>query len=74
MGIPGDSLEVRDGYVFINGKQLELPKSAKPQFDYNIYSSKGVSSRALDNLGITDFTRKYLSNPLNQEQFVSSKS
>ncbi|HAI42721.1 MAG TPA: signal peptidase I [Maribacter sp.] len=68
VGIPGDSLEVRDGYVFINGKQLELPKSAKPQFDYTIYSSKGVSSRALDNLGITDFTRKYLSNPLNQEQ------
>ncbi|CAN0602962.1 unnamed protein product, partial [Ectocarpus sp. 12 AP-2014] len=68
VGIPGDSLEVRDGYVFINGNQLELPKSAKPQFDYTIYSSKGVSSRALDNLCITDFTRKYLSNPLNQEQ------
>ncbi|MFS4469336.1 signal peptidase I [Maribacter sp. 2210JD10-5] len=68
VGLPGDSLEVRDGYVFVNGKQLELPGSAKPQFDYNIYSSKGVSSRTLENLGINDYTRKYVSGPLNQEQ------
>jgi signal peptidase I len=68
VGIPGDSLEVRNGYVFVNGKQLELPGSAKPQFDYTIYSNKGVSSRLLDKIGVTDFTRKYLSNPLNQQQ------
>ncbi|MFD0798573.1 signal peptidase I [Maribacter chungangensis] len=68
VGIPGDSLEVRNGYVFVNGKQLELPGSAKPQFDYLIYSSKGVSSRLLNKIGVTDFTRKYLSNPLNQQQ------
>ncbi len=68
VGVPGDSLEVRDGYVFINGKQLELPGSAKPQFDYTIYSSKGVSSRLLEQIGVTDFTRKYLSNALNQQQ------
>ncbi len=68
VGIPGDSLEVRNGYVLVNGKQLELPGSAKPQFDYTIYSNKGVSSRLLDKIGVTDFTRKYLSNPLNQKQ------
>ncbi|MFT6934180.1 MAG: signal peptidase I [Maribacter sp.] len=68
VGVPGDSLEVRDGYVFINGKQLELPGSAKPQYDYTIYSSKGVSSRLLEKIGVTDFTRKYLSNALNQQQ------
>lgn len=68
VGIPGDSLEVRDGYVFINGKQLDLPGSAKPQYDYSIYSSKGVSSRLLEKYGVTDFTRKYFSNPLNQQQ------
>jgi signal peptidase I len=68
VGVPGDSLEVRNGYVFINGKQLELPGSAKPQFDYTIYSNKGVSSRLLEKIGVTDFTRKYLSNPLNQQQ------
>ncbi|TVZ17417.1 signal peptidase I [Maribacter sp. MAR_2009_72] len=68
VGLPGDSLEVHNGYVFIDGKQLELPGSAKPQFDYTIYSAKGVSSRLLLQKGITSFTRKYISGPINQEQ------
>ncbi|MDC6389832.1 signal peptidase I [Maribacter sp. PR1] len=68
VGIPGDSIEVIDGYVHVNGKQLELPGSAKPQYDYLVYSQKGVSSRLFDQLGITDFTRKYISGPVNQEQ------
>ncbi|CAL2104322.1 Signal peptidase I [Tenacibaculum sp. 190130A14a] len=32
VGIPGDSLEVRDGYVYINGKRTVLPDRAKPQW------------------------------------------
>ncbi|WGH75555.1 signal peptidase I [Tenacibaculum tangerinum] len=32
VGVPGDSLEVRDGYVFINGKRTVLPDRAKPQW------------------------------------------
>ncbi|MDY0781170.1 signal peptidase I [Tenacibaculum sp. IB213877] len=32
VGIPGDSLSVRDGYVFINGKRTVLPESAQPQW------------------------------------------
>ncbi|WP_282135118.1 signal peptidase I [Seonamhaeicola maritimus] len=36
VGIPGDSLEVRDGYVYINGKQNELPDRAHLQFSYNV--------------------------------------
>jgi len=34
VGLPGDSLSVRDGYVYINGKQNELPDRAKLQFSY----------------------------------------
>ena len=34
VGVPGDSLAVKNGYVFIDGKQLELPERAKPQFKY----------------------------------------
>lgn len=34
VGIPGDSLEIRDGYVFINGKQTVLPDRAKPQYNF----------------------------------------
>ncbi|SHJ40213.1 signal peptidase I [Pseudozobellia thermophila] len=69
VGIPGDSLEIIDGYVYINGKQLELPDRAKPQYDYTIYSSKGVSSKLLQEIGVMDFQRKYLSGPINQTQF-----
>ena len=69
VGTPGDSLSVIDGLVYINGKELQLSDRAKPQYDYNVYSQKGVSSRLLISLGIDEFTRKYLSAPLNQGQF-----
>ncbi|PWK17665.1 signal peptidase I [Xanthomarina spongicola] len=41
VGLPGDSLEVRDGYVFINGKQNELPDRAKLQFSYKVETKSG---------------------------------
>ncbi len=69
VGTPGDSLEIIDGIVYINGEVLELSDRAKPQFDYTIYSQKGVSSRLLLSLDITEFNRTYLSAPLNQSQF-----
>lgn len=34
VGIAGDTLEIRDGYVFINGKQTVLPDRAKPQYNF----------------------------------------
>lgn len=34
VGIPGDSLEIRDGDIYINGKFSKLPQSAKPQFNF----------------------------------------
>ncbi|WP_298248154.1 signal peptidase I [uncultured Christiangramia sp.] len=34
VGVPGDSLSVKNGFVFINGEQLQLPERAKPQFTY----------------------------------------
>ncbi|NNE31996.1 MAG: signal peptidase I [Winogradskyella sp.] len=36
VGVPGDTLEIRNGYVYINGKQNELPDRAKLQFSYEI--------------------------------------
>jgi signal peptidase I len=35
-GIPGDTLQIKDGIVFINGKQLVLPQRAKPQYSYTV--------------------------------------
>ena len=36
VGIAGDSLEIKDGYIFINGKQTVLPDRAKPQYMHNV--------------------------------------
>lgn len=36
VGIPGDSLQIKDGIVYINGKVLVLPERAKPQYSYKI--------------------------------------
>ena len=44
LGIPGDTIEIKDGIIFINGKKNVLPDRAKPIFTYNIRSEKGVSS------------------------------
>jgi signal peptidase I len=69
VGVPGDSLEVRNGYVFINGKQLDLPGRARPMYDYKVFGQKGVSARVLDQAGVSDFTRTYVTPPLNRSQF-----
>ncbi len=36
VGIPGDQLEIKDGIVFVNGKELILPERAKPQYSYKV--------------------------------------
>ncbi len=36
VGIPGDSLQIKNGIVFINGKELLLPERAKPQYSYKL--------------------------------------
>lgn len=41
VGIPGDSLEIRNGYVFINGKQNELPDRSRLQFSYEVILKEG---------------------------------
>ena len=68
VGIPGDSLEVIDGYVYINGKQLELPDRARPQYEYVVYANKGVSSKKLESIEAGGFDRKYIVSNLNQNQ------
>lgn len=36
VGVPGDQLEIKDGIVFVNGKELILPERARPQFSYKV--------------------------------------
>ncbi len=66
---PGDSLSVIDGFVHINGKQLQLSDRAKVMYDYTVYAQKGVSSRFLAEVDAADFTRKYFANTLNPNQY-----
>ncbi|MCL9769173.1 signal peptidase I [Flavobacterium sp. HXWNR69] len=34
--IPGDKIEIKDGIIFINGKESILPERAKPQYSYKV--------------------------------------
>jgi signal peptidase I len=36
VGVPGDNLSIKDGIVYIDGKVLQLPERAKPQFSYSV--------------------------------------
>ncbi|HIB46800.1 MAG TPA: signal peptidase I [Flavobacteriaceae bacterium] len=42
VGLPGDSLSVKNGYVYIDGKQNVLPDRAKVQFAYEVYAKKAL--------------------------------
>lgn len=68
VGVPGDSLQVIDGYVYINGEQLQLPDRAKPMYDYTVYAQKGVSTRWFQEVGANDFLRTYVIQGASQQQ------
>ena len=54
VAIPGDSLEVRDGQVWVNGS----PQEPFPgiQYQYVVQVTSPLTQYALDNLGITEYT------------------
>jgi len=65
VGVPGDSLQVIDGYVYINGTRTKLPYRAKPQYfhtvvatsDFNPYSlTSRYESTELGRMQNGDFT------------------
>lgn len=44
VGLPGDSLQIIDGYVHVNGKQLELPDRAKPMYQHVITVDNDINN------------------------------
>ncbi len=57
VGIPGDSLSIKNGIVFINGKELILPERARPQYSYSVTFDKNVPidfEYVLKELEVTD--------------------
>lgn len=69
VGTPGDSLEVINGYVYINGEQLILSDRAKPMYMYDIYAQNGVSSKYLEEVDASDYVRKYIASNINESQY-----
>jgi len=70
VGIAGDSLEVRDGYVFINGKKTVLPDRAKTQFYYTVISKKYLSPQYLkEEIGTTEFNKFYRLDKANASRY-----
>ena len=70
IGIPGDSLEIRDGIVYLNGKENNLPDRARPLFTYLIKSNEGVSSSKLINLEVDGFIRKFIIKGLSTDTYA----
>ncbi|MFL2591559.1 MAG: signal peptidase I [Flavobacteriaceae bacterium] len=69
LGIPGDSLEIINGLVHINGKLNTMPDRARLQFNHYIHNSVGVSSRALLDLNIKGFNRQYRVENITQNSY-----
>ncbi|WP_299555187.1 signal peptidase I [Seonamhaeicola sp.] len=82
VGVPGDSLEIRDGYVYINGQQNELPDRAKLQFSYyvqpktNQFSPEFLKKRydITDNFGIINQANTYYFSAISDEALAKFKN
>ncbi len=69
VGLAGDTLEIIGGFVHINGKKNILPDRAKVLYNFKAYSSRGISSRKLLNLGIKDFNRRFRIDNITQTSY-----
>lgn len=53
IGTPGDTLEIKNGYAYINGKKNELPDRAKLQFFHTIKTKTNIQT-LFNKYGITE--------------------
>ena len=59
VALPGDSLAVRDGWVYVNGTPQD--SIAGIQYTYLVQTSEPFTQYAIDNLGVTEFSGNGLS-------------
>jgi signal peptidase I len=81
VGIAGDSLEIRNGYVYINGKKNELPYRAKIQFYYTYESKSVIDGNTFpqflikkERTGVYRILSEYWNNPKVQEAIKKNGS
>jgi len=74
VGIAGDSLELRNGYVYINGKKNELPDRAKIQFYYTYEAKTTINANTFpkflikkERTGVYNILSEYWNNVKVQE-------
>ncbi|MGJ8743732.1 signal peptidase I [Polaribacter sp.] len=79
VGIAGDSLEIKNGFVYINGKKNELPYRAKIQFYYTYESKTPITSsnfpnflRGKERTGVYKILTEYWNDPRVQDAFKQS--
>jgi len=55
VGIPGDSLEIREGYIYINGEKSILPDRALPQYMHKVETDgQQISPAVLKRYNVTE--------------------
>ncbi|APY10505.1 signal peptidase I [Seonamhaeicola sp. S2-3] len=82
VGLPGDSLEIRDGFVYINGKKNELPDRAHLQFSYyvqpktNQFNPEFLKKRydITDGFGIVNDQNTYYFSAISDEALAKFKN
>jgi signal peptidase I len=67
VAIPGDTLQIINGIIHINGEISEMPFRAKPIFKYTAYNSMGISTSKLSQLDL-DFQRKFKVSNINNNK------
>ncbi|MDP3314249.1 signal peptidase I [Lutibacter sp.] len=54
VGIAGDSLEIKDGYIYINGDLSILPDRAKIQYTHKVVTTAALSASTLARYNVTE--------------------
>jgi signal peptidase I len=54
VAIPGDEFEIKEGVIYINGKESILPERAKPQFFYSVEMKEPISENFLKDYEISE--------------------
>ena len=67
VAIPSDTLEIKNGIIFINGKKSIMPYRAKPIFNYSVYNQNGISTSKLSSSGIK-IQRKFRVKDITQQK------
>tara|TARA_B110000238_G_scaffold21382_1_gene20807 strand:- start:4084 stop:5781 length:1698 start_codon:yes stop_codon:yes gene_type:complete len=70
VAVAGDTLEIRDGFVFINGRKNSLPDRVKLQFKHTVYSSKGISTEKVLRYIGKEFESKFIVDYKSNEEFA----